>query len=122
VWRDADFKTAAEQVAWGAFAFAGQRCTANRRVIVHADDFEKFVAELESATARLRWGDPLDPETEIGPVLNTAKRDELELLIALAQSHRALHRVIYPHAKQAAEPWVKSGAYAQPVIACCDTI
>ena len=120
VWRDADFKTAAEQVAWGAFAFAGQRCTANRRVIVHPDDFEKFVAELESAAARLRWGDPLDPETEIGPVLNTGKRDELASLIALADSEGALHRIIYPHAKRAAEPWVKTGAYAQPVIACCD--
>jgi acyl-CoA reductase-like NAD-dependent aldehyde dehydrogenase len=120
VWRDADFKSAAEQIAWGAFAFAGQRCTANRRVIVHSDDFENFVAELESAAARLPWGDPLDPETEIGPVLNTGKRDELELLIALAESEGALHRVIYPQAAQAAAPWVKAGAYAQPVIACCD--
>lgn len=120
VWRDADFKAAAEQIAWGAFAFAGQRCTANRRVIVHPDDLEKLVAELESATARLRWGDPLDPETEIGPVLNAGKRDELETLMALAESEGALNGVIYSHAKQAAEPWVKSGAYAQPVIACCD--
>jgi acyl-CoA reductase-like NAD-dependent aldehyde dehydrogenase len=120
VWRDADFKTAAEQIAWGAFAFAGQRCTANRRVIVHRDDFEKFVAELESATARMQWGDPLDPATEIGPVLNTGKRDELESLIALAESEGVLHRVIYPQGKRAAEPWVKTGAYAQPVIACCD--
>jgi alpha-ketoglutaric semialdehyde dehydrogenase len=120
VWRDADFKTAAEQIAWGAFAFAGQRCTANRRVIVHSGDFETFVAELESAAARMRWGDPLDPATEIGPVLNIGKRDELASLIALAESEGALHRVIYPQAKHAAEPWVKAGAYAQPVIACCD--
>ena len=120
VWRDADFKSAAEQIVWGAFAFAGQRCTANRRVIVHVDDFEKFLAELESATARLRWGDPLEPETEIGPALNTGKRDELESLIALAKSEGALHRAIYPQSKRAAEPWAKAGAYAQPVIACCD--
>jgi acyl-CoA reductase-like NAD-dependent aldehyde dehydrogenase len=120
VWRDADFKTAAEQIAWGAFAFAGQRCTANRRAIVHTDDFEKCVAELESAAARLRWGDPLEPETEIGPVLNTGKRDELESLIAFAKVDGASHRVIYPQAQRAAEPWTKAGAYAQPVIICCD--
>ena len=120
VWRDADLKSAAEQIAWGAFAFAGQRCTANRRVIVHPDDFEKFVAELESANARLQWGDSLAPETEIGPVLHNGKRDELVSLIALAESEDALHRVIYPQAKRAAEPWVKTGAYSQPVIACCD--
>jgi acyl-CoA reductase-like NAD-dependent aldehyde dehydrogenase/nicotinamidase-related amidase len=120
VWRDADFKTAAEQIAGGAFAFAGQRCTANRRMIVHSDDFEKFVTELESAAARMPWGDPLDPATEIGPVLNIGKRDELASLIALAESEGALRRIIYPHANRAAEPWVKAGAYAQPVIACCD--
>ncbi|HWC59410.1 MAG TPA: aldehyde dehydrogenase family protein [Verrucomicrobiae bacterium] len=120
VWRDADVRAAAEQIAWGAFAFAGQRCTANRRAIVHANIFEEFLAELEAATARLRWGDPLEPETEIGPVLNTSKRNELESLIALAKSDGALARVIYPQSQRAAEPWVKTGAYAQPVIACCD--
>ena len=120
VWRDADFKTAAEQIAWGAFAFAGQRCTANRRVIVHSGDFEKFLTALESATARLRWGDPLEPETEIGPVLNLAKRDDLQSLIALAKIDGAAHRVLHPQSARAAEPWARAGAYAQPVIACCD--
>ena len=120
VWREATYKTTDKQIAWGAFTFAGQRCTANRRVIVHRDDFEKFITELDSATGRLPWGDPLAPETEIGPVLNTGKRDELKTLIALAQSEGALHRVIYPQAKHATEPWAKTGAYSQPVIACCD--
>lgn len=120
VWRDANFAAAAEQIAWGAFAFAGQRCTANRRVIVHSGDFEKFLAALESATARLRWGDPLEAETEIGPVLNSTKRDELNSLIALAQNDGAAHRVVLPQSERAAEPWVRAGAYAQPVITCCD--
>jgi acyl-CoA reductase-like NAD-dependent aldehyde dehydrogenase len=120
VWRDADFAAAAEQIARGAFAFAGQRCTANRRVIIHSGDFEKFLAALDAATARLRWGDPLEPETEIGPVLNSAKRDELDSLIALAKSKGAVHRLLYPQSARAAEPWARSGAYAQPVIACCD--
>ncbi len=120
VWRDADVKAAAQQIAWGAFAFAGQRCTANRRAIVHADIFEKFLTEVESATARLRWGDPLELETEIGPVLNAGKRDELESLIALAKSEGAVSRVIHPQSQRAAEAWLKAGAYAQPIIACCD--
>ncbi len=120
VWRDADFKSAAGQVAWGAFAFGGQRCTANRRVIIHRDDFEKFLPELASAAAQLRWGDPLKLETEIGPLINTGKCDELHTLVALARTDGAAHRVIHPHSERSRDPWVESGAYAQPVIACCD--
>ena len=118
VWRDADVKAAAQQIAWGAFAFAGQRCTANRRAIVYTAVFEEFLTELESATARLRWGDPLESETEIGPVLNAGKCDELESLIAQAKTDGM--QVIHPQSQRAAEPLVKAGAYAQPVIACCD--
>ncbi len=120
VWEDADIASAAAQIAWGAFAFAGQRCTANRRAIVHASKVEDFLREVTTAAARLPWGDPLQPETEIGPVLNAGKRDELEQLVATAESAGAARRVIRPFSKQAGEPWAKAGAYAQPVIVCCD--
>ena len=56
----------------------------------------------------------------MGPVLNAAKRDELESPVALAKADGATHQVIYPQTDRTAEPWVKSGSYAQPVIACCD--
>src|SRR6185437_1605942 len=67
------------------------------------------------------WGDPLHPETEIGPVLNLGKRDELEQLIAHAEKEGVTTRIIRPHSQQANAPWTKTGAYAQPVIVCCDT-
>jgi len=120
VWDDADFADAASQIAWGAFGFAGQRCTANRRVIIHAPHFENFLRELEAATARLPWSDPLKTETEIGPVINIAKRDELLSLIAAAETDRNVHRIIRPQSNRADEPRTKIGAYAQPVIVCCD--
>ena len=44
VWEEADLPSAAAQIAWGAFGFAGQRCTANRRAIVCAATFEHFLA------------------------------------------------------------------------------
>jgi acyl-CoA reductase-like NAD-dependent aldehyde dehydrogenase len=121
VWDDADLADAASQIAWGAFGFAGQRCTANRRVIVHASCFENFLRELEAAAARLPWGDPLETETEIGPVINAAKRDELLSLIAAAETDPNVHRIIRPKSNHADEPWAKTGAYAQPVIVCCDS-
>jgi len=120
VWDDADFVHAAAQVAWGAFGFAGQRCTANRRVIVHAPRFEALLAELKTAAERLVWGDPLDAATEIGPVIGAAKRDEMAALLAGAEADGASHRVELPQRTRAAEPWTSEGAYVQPVIACCD--
>ncbi len=114
VWDDADLAHAAAQVAWGAFGFAGQRCTANRRVIVHASLYQALLARLKAVTERFAWGDPLDAATEMGPVINAAKRDEVSALIA------GMQRVEMPQRARAAEPWVQQGAYAQPAIASCD--
>ena len=50
VWHDADLQSAADQIAAGAFGFAGQCCTANRRVIVCAENFNEFVGHLQSST------------------------------------------------------------------------
>jgi alpha-ketoglutaric semialdehyde dehydrogenase len=120
VWDDANLADAAAQVAWGAFAFAGQRCTANRRVIVSVARFDALVNELERAAGRLPWGEPLEPATEIGPLISTARRDEDLRLIAAAESNGAAHRVVRLHEQRATEPWAAAGAYAPPVVACCD--
>jgi acyl-CoA reductase-like NAD-dependent aldehyde dehydrogenase/nicotinamidase-related amidase len=123
VWDDADLREAAGQVAWGAFGFAGQRCTANRRVIVSAAKFESFWRELKIAAEKLGWGDPLKTATDIGPVIHRGKCDEHMELARLAQSSGAAHRVAFLFAKQANKArgaWTKKGAYAQPVMAACD--
>ena len=93
VWDDADLPDAAAKVVWGAFGFAGQRCTANRRVIVSAAGFEDLWRELKAAAANLNWGDPLDAATDIGPVIHAAKRDEQVALISTAQNSGAAQRV-----------------------------
>jgi len=113
VWKDADLAHAAKQVAWGAFGFAGQRCTANRRAIVQAGRFEEFLSELRTAGQQLVWGDPLGEATDIGPVINIAKRDETFELIARVGGE-VLHGAV------AGERWVKEGAYVQPAIVRCD--
>jgi acyl-CoA reductase-like NAD-dependent aldehyde dehydrogenase len=120
VWEDADLDHAVAQVAWGAFAFAGQRCTANRRVIVSARQFETILQGLEAAGNRLAWGNPCDEATVIGPVIHTAKRDEITALVDEVRTSGAAHRVVLLQGNQAGQPWVKAGAYARPAIVCCD--
>ncbi len=120
VWDDTDIGYAAAQVAWGAFAFAGQRCTANRRVIVHTPRFESLLRELETATQRLTWDDPLKEATEIGPVISIAKRDEVAAMIGRIQTSGDAHRVVLLHEARAEQQWAKVGAYLRPAIICCD--
>lgn len=120
VWDDADLARAAKQIAWGAFGFAGQRCTANRRVIVSQKRFPALLEELKAAGEQLVWGDPLDPATDIGPVISIAKRDETAALVARARQDKSISAVYLLQAARAQEPWVTSGAYVQPVIVCCD--
>jgi acyl-CoA reductase-like NAD-dependent aldehyde dehydrogenase/nicotinamidase-related amidase len=120
VWNDADLRQAAGQMAWGAFSFAGQRCTANRRVIIRAPLFEKFLRELKMAAEKLVWGDPSKQSTDIGPVIHAGKRDEHTALIHVSRDSGAAHRVELLFEKCARESWTKSGAYAQPAIVCCD--
>lgn len=120
VWDDADLPRAAAQIAWGAFGFAGQRCTANRRAIVSATGFEKFWRELKTAVEKLNWDDPLKTTTDIGPVIHAGKRDELLALLAAAQNSGAAHRIEFLFETRARAARVKAGAYAQPVIVGCD--
>ncbi len=120
VWDDAALPRAAAQIAQGAFGFAGQRCTANRRAIVSAAKFEAFLGELKTAAEKLIWGDPLEPATDIGPVIHAGRREEQMALVSAAQNSGAAHRVEFLFAGRAKESWTKTGAYIQPVIVCCD--
>ena len=119
VWDDADWPQAAAQVARGAFGFAGQRCTANRRVIVPKQRGERFWRELKMAAEKLAWGDPRDAATDIGPVIDTAKRDEHLALIGAARKSGG-SRVEFLFGARAREPWATAGAYAQPAVAAGD--
>lgn len=85
VWSDADLESAAAAVAAGAFEAAGQRCTANRRVIVAAAIAADFRQRLQQAIEALPWGDPLDPTSRIGPVISPQAARRLEALIDRAR-------------------------------------
>ena len=67
---DADLDLAVDGVLWGAFGTTGQRCTATSRVIIHKDVHDKFMDMLIPKVKALRLGDGLDPEVQVGPVVN----------------------------------------------------
>lgn len=67
---DADLANAVSGAVWGGFANAGQTCSGIERVYVHRDLAERFIAGVVRETERLTVGDPLDWETEIGPMVS----------------------------------------------------
>jgi succinate-semialdehyde dehydrogenase/glutarate-semialdehyde dehydrogenase len=56
----------------------GQSCIAAKRFLVHADVYDDFERRFTAGMEALRVGDPMDPETEIGPLATAAIRDELD--------------------------------------------
>jgi acyl-CoA reductase-like NAD-dependent aldehyde dehydrogenase len=65
---DANVEKAADAAIVGCFYLAGQCCTAAERILVHESVKDEFVAALVERTKVLRVGDPLDDETDMGPL------------------------------------------------------
>ncbi len=72
---DLDF--AASRNAWGAFYQAGQSCISVQRMYVHEKVFDKFMSKFTEETKKLRLGDPMLEDTDVGPVIDTASADRI---------------------------------------------
>jgi acyl-CoA reductase-like NAD-dependent aldehyde dehydrogenase len=75
---DADAVDAAKRCALGGFAYSGQSCISVQRIFVHVSIFEKFVAALELATNALKVGDPLEADTDVGPMITPTDAERVE--------------------------------------------
>jgi acyl-CoA reductase-like NAD-dependent aldehyde dehydrogenase/nicotinamidase-related amidase len=118
VWSDRDLPGAAAAVAEGGFGAAGQRCTANRRVIVADACHGDFVDQLELAAAGLEIGDPLDPRVSIGPLVDDVARDRVAAVVRRARRYAVIREPFREHA--ALRELAGSGSYHAPVIVVCD--
>ena len=67
---DADVYVTASAAVWGAFVNAGQTCLSVERCYVHRSLYDRFVQLCAEKTGRLRVGNGLDPETDIGPMIH----------------------------------------------------
>lgn len=76
-----DADRAARELTFAAFGFAGQRCTATRRFIVHQALRKRFEEALLSCIHSLQLGDPGDPGTDVGPVISRGKQGMLGKLV-----------------------------------------
>src|SRR4051812_42960620 len=77
VMADADLDRAVEAAYAGAFWSAGQKCTATRRIFVQDDVYDRFRSALLARIDRGKVGDPLDPDVEVGPIVNETQFDDV---------------------------------------------
>jgi len=83
----ADLDAAAADLASAMFSFAGQRCTAIRRLLVLDAVYDTFIERLAGSVEALRVGDPADPATHVGPVIDKQRQ---QVFLALARDGTAI--------------------------------
>ena len=90
---DADVIKAADLAANGSYKNSGQRCTAVKRILVHEKVAAEFTDALLAKTAAWRYGDPLDPNVDMGTVIDEKSAMRFESLVnaAVADGARLLH-------------------------------
>jgi acyl-CoA reductase-like NAD-dependent aldehyde dehydrogenase len=74
---DADLEKAATAVATHGYSFAGQSCISVQRVYVEDSAYDAFVEKVRPKVDALVTGDPLDPQTQVGPVIDEGNRDRI---------------------------------------------
>ena len=86
---DADLDNAADGILWSAFGTSGQRCTAASRVIVHERVYDGLARRLVERAEALQIGNGLDPETDVGPLINQAALDKVHRYTGIARDDGA---------------------------------
>src|SRR6059058_1865858 len=100
VMEDADLEEAATLAAAGSYKNSGQRCTAIKRMLVHESVAERFTELLLARTRAIRYGDPMDPATDMGTVIDEAAARYCEDAVDDAIQHGA--RLLRGHQRQGA--------------------
>ena len=91
--RHADLSLAIPSIVFGAVGTAGQRCTTTRRVFVPLEQFDDIARRLAAAYAQVRIGDPVDPATLMGPLIDAGavQRHDAALAAAVAAGGSVLY-------------------------------
>jgi RHH-type proline utilization regulon transcriptional repressor/proline dehydrogenase/delta 1-pyrroline-5-carboxylate dehydrogenase len=98
----ADLDEAVVGVRQSAFGYAGQKCSACSRVIVVDGCYDAFVPRLIEATRTLVVGDPLDPATDVGPVIDDAAAEKVRRYVEIGKSEGELALAIDPGVERVA--------------------
>jgi len=107
---DADLDEAIPAALYSAFGFAGQKCSALSRLIVLDGVHDKFVERFVAACASLPVGDPTEPGTVVGPVIDAESRDRI---LGMIEQGRAEGKLAF---QSKLGPELAAGSYVPPTV------
>lgn len=112
VFEDADLELAVEELMANKFRCAGQTCVCVNRVYVHSDVLPPFAEALASSVAKLRLGNGMNADTDIGPLIHRAAFEKVSLHVSEAM-YQGAQRVV-GHDPQS--PQHKHGCFYPPTV------
>jgi aldehyde dehydrogenase (NAD+)/betaine-aldehyde dehydrogenase len=86
VFADADLSDAVPSSAWAIFYAAGQSCEARSRLLVEQPLYDEVVSQVGELAGKIRVGDPLDPETQMGSLISSAHRERVHGFVDRARA------------------------------------
>jgi aldehyde dehydrogenase (NAD+) len=110
---DCNFPLAVENVVNGAFASTGQKCTATSRAIVEEAIYDRFLEALIERTRKLKVGDGLDPQTDVGPAIDQAQMETDLKYIEIGKKEAGPPRI---GGKRMTGPGYERGYFVEPTI------
>lgn len=109
VFDDADLERALDAVVFMIYSLNGERCTSSSRLLLQRSIYDGFVERLAQRVARLQVGHPLDPATEIGPLIHERHVDKVLSYFRIAREDGATIKVGGARAEA-------GGCYVQPTL------
>ena len=111
VFDDADLDRALDAVVFMIYSLNGQRCTSSSRLLVQASIHDEFVERVAARARKLRVGDPLDPKTEVGPLIHPRHLDKVMGYMDVARGEGA--RIVCGGERHEGNP---NGYFVQPTL------
>jgi 5-carboxymethyl-2-hydroxymuconic-semialdehyde dehydrogenase len=111
VFEDADLDRALDAVVFMIYSLNGQRCTSSSRLLVQDSIHDEFVAKVAERARKLRVGDPLDPATEVGPLIHPRHLDKVMSYMDVARGEGA--EIVCGGARHDCNP---EGNFVQPTL------
>ena len=111
VFDDADLDRALDAVVFMIYSLNGQRCTSSSRLLVQASIHDQFVEKVAARARSLRVGDPLDPKTEVGPLIHPRHLEKVMSYMDVARTEGA--SIVCGGGRDNCDP---SGFFVQPTL------